>query len=81
MMIYRTLGQTGFKVSQLGFGAMRLPMQGAGAEATVDRDLAIPMIHRAFEGGVNYIDTAVGYCNGDSQRVVGYGSFALYEPG
>jgi hypothetical protein len=29
------------------------------------------MIHRAFEGGVNYIDTAVGYCNHDSQCAVG----------
>ncbi len=37
----------------------------------MDRELAIPMIHRAFEAGLNYIDTAVGYCNEDSQRVVG----------
>jgi hypothetical protein len=29
------------------------------------------MIHRAFEAGVNYIDSAVGYCYKDSQRVVG----------
>jgi len=70
-MIYRTLGRTGLKVSQLGFGAMRLPMVGQGEQRRVDRDLAIPMIHRAFEGGVNYIDTAVGYCNEDSQRAVG----------
>ncbi|MFA6133403.1 MAG: aldo/keto reductase [Phycisphaerae bacterium] len=70
-MIYRTLGRTGLKVSQLGFGAMRLPMKGEGKAAVVDRDLAIPMIHRAFEAGVNYIDSAVGYCNEDSQRAVG----------
>ncbi|MBM4163079.1 MAG: aldo/keto reductase [Lentisphaerae bacterium] len=70
-MVYRTLGKTGLRVSQLGFGAMRLPMRGEGAGALIDRDLAIPMIHRAFEAGVNYIDTAVGYCNQDSQRVVG----------
>jgi len=70
-MIYRTLGRTGYKVSQLGFGAMRLPMSEVNGEQVVDRDLAIPMIHRAFEGGVNYIDTAVGYCNQDSQRAVG----------
>ncbi len=67
LMQYTTLGNTGLRVSRLGFGAMRLPMEGE----TINRDLAIPMIHRAFEGGVNYIDTAVGYCNGDSQRVVG----------
>ena len=70
-MIYRELGRTGLKVSQLGFGAMRLPMTERDGEQVVDRELAIPMIHTAFEGGVNYIDTAVGYCNKDSQRAVG----------
>lgn len=69
-MIYRNLGKTGLRVSQLGFGAMRLPMVGKNADR-VDRELAIPMIHRAFEAGVTYIDTAVGYCNQDSQRAVG----------
>jgi predicted aldo/keto reductase-like oxidoreductase len=68
---YGNLGNTGRRVSRLGFGAMRLPMTGEGDAAVVNRDLAIPMIHRAFEGGVNYIDTAVGYCNQDSQRAVG----------
>jgi len=66
-MRYRTLGKTGLELSVLGFGAMRFPMRGD----VVDRDLSIPMIHRAFEGGVNYIDSAVFYCNHDSQRVVG----------
>ncbi|MHB9029218.1 MAG: aldo/keto reductase [Candidatus Latescibacterota bacterium] len=70
-MIFRTLGRTGLQVSQLGFGAMRLPMIGSGGEMKVDRDRAIPMIHRAYAAGVNYIDTAVGYCEKDSQRVVG----------
>src|SRR5690554_7256432 len=70
-MIYRTLGKTNLSVSQLGFGCMRLPMNGTGATATVNRDLAVPMLRRAFERGVNYFDTAVGYCNQDSQRVVG----------
>ncbi len=70
-MLYRVLGKTGLRVSQLGFGAMRLPMQGEGTAARVDRDKAIPMIYRAFEGGVNYIDTAVMYCNDDSQWAVG----------
>jgi predicted aldo/keto reductase-like oxidoreductase len=70
-VIYRELGKTGYRVSQLGFGAMRLPMVGEGEEQVVNRDLAIPMIHRAFEAGLNYIDTAVGYCNQDSQRAVG----------
>ncbi len=67
-MQYTTLGtKTGLKVSVLGFGAMRLPM----VEGRVDRDKAVPMIHRAFELGVNYIDSAVMYCSGDSQAAVG----------
>ena len=70
-MLYRQLGRTGLRVSQLGFGAMRLPMKEEDGVRVVDRELAIPMIHRAFEAGVNYIDTAVGYCNKDSQPTVG----------
>lgn len=70
-MIYRELGKTGLKVSQLGFGAMRLPTVGTGEEQKVDLELAVPMIHRAFEAGLNYIDTAVMYCNHDSQNAVG----------
>lgn len=69
-MQYRTLGsRTGLKVSALGFGAMRLPM--TADEKSVDRELALPMIRRAFEGGVNYLDSAVGYLNEDSQRACG----------
>ena len=66
-----TLGKTGLKVSRLGFGAMRLPMEEEDDNKRIDRTKAIPMIHTAFEAGVTYIDTAVGYCNQDSQRVVG----------
>jgi uncharacterized protein len=68
---YRTLGRTGLKVSQLGFGAMRLPMTGLGKDATVDLDKAVPLMQHAFEAGINYIDSAVFYCNHDSQRAVG----------
>lgn len=50
---------------------MRLPTTGEGDERRVDDEKAIAMIHRAFEAGVNYIDTAVMYHDGDSQRVVG----------
>lgn len=67
-MRYTTLGKTNLRVSRLGFGCMRLPMTEAGA---VDRDLSIPMLQHAVERGVNYFDTAIGYCNGDSQRVLG----------
>ncbi len=67
-MQYTVLGRTGLKVSRLGFGCMRLPMK---SDTEVDRSLAIPLLQRAVELGVSYFDTAVGYCGGDSQRVLG----------
>jgi len=47
---------------------MRFPMT---AEGKVDRELTIPLLHHAVELGVNYFDTAIFYCHGDSQRAVG----------
>ncbi|MCL1888183.1 MAG: aldo/keto reductase, partial [Kiritimatiellaeota bacterium] len=70
-MNYRTLGKTGLRVSRLGFGAMRLPMVWEDGKGWVNRDLAVPLLRRAVELGVNYFDTAVGYCNEDSQRALG----------
>ena len=71
-MAYREFGKTGIKVSALGFGAMRLPMKSSrGGGQAVDYDKSVPMILRAFELGVNYIDTAPFYCDGDSETAVG----------
>ena len=70
-MVYREFGNTGIKMSTLGFGAMRLPMMDLNGKRVIDEDKAIPMIHRAFELGVNYIDTAPGYCDGLSEITVG----------
>ncbi|MFO7535621.1 MAG: aldo/keto reductase [Kiritimatiellia bacterium] len=67
-MRYTQLGIRGPQVSRLGFGCMRLPM---GTDGKIVRELAIPMLHRAVDLGVTYFDTAVGYCQGDSQRVLG----------
>jgi len=68
---YRDFGNTGIKISLLGFGAMRLPMVNINGNDVVDEDRAIPIIHKAFELGVNYIDTAPGYCNKTSEIAVG----------
>lgn len=67
-MLYTILGKTGLRVSRLGFGGMRFPMAQDGR---IDRDIAYPLLEKAFALGINYFDTAVGYCNGDSQRVYG----------
>jgi predicted aldo/keto reductase-like oxidoreductase len=68
---YIALGNTGYAVSRLGFGSMRLPMIDIGGKAYVDVDRAIAVIHRALELGVNYVDTGFLYCNEESELVVG----------
>ena len=71
-MIYRDFGKTGIKLSTLGFGAMRLPMiEKENGEKIVDDEQAIPMIHEAFDNGVNYIDTAPYYLEKLSEKTVG----------
>ena len=69
-MQYRPFGSTGFQVSALGFGAMRLP-QRSGTASDIDEPQAIRMIHAAIEGGVNYVDTAYVYHGERSEVVVG----------
>jgi predicted aldo/keto reductase-like oxidoreductase len=68
-MQYREMGKTGFRISALGFGAMRLPKRADGNG--LDAELSVAMLHRAFERGVNYVDTAYMYGDGESERIVG----------
>ena len=68
-MQYRPMGRTGVNVSALGFGLLRLPMLSNGKN--VDFDQSVAMIHRAIEGGVNYIDTGRVYLGGQSEEVAG----------
>jgi len=70
-MQYTTLGNTGYRVSRLGFGSMRLPMTTIGEQEYVDVERAIEVIHRALERGVNYVDTGFLYCQEESELVVG----------
>ena len=70
-MLYRTFGNTGIQMSVLGFGAMRLPMMEKDGQKAVDEDLAVPMMRRAFDLGVNYVDSAPFYCEAQSEIAVG----------
>jgi aryl-alcohol dehydrogenase (NADP+) len=63
-MEYRPLGRTGVKVSPLCLGAM---MFGGEADAAESRRI----IDRAWDTGVNFIDTANAYHRGRSEEVVG----------
>lgn len=57
----------GTKTSLLGFGCMRFPM----VDGKIEEVEAEKMIDTAIAAGVNYIDTAYPYHNGDSEPFVG----------
>ena len=59
-MEQRMIGRTGESASILGFGCMRLPVAGPN-HSCIDEDLAIAMIRKAIDRGVNYVDTAWPY--------------------
>ncbi|MGZ4485919.1 MAG: aldo/keto reductase [Nocardioidaceae bacterium] len=65
-MDYRTLGRTGMQVSPLCLGAM---MFGAWGEP--DHETSVGIIHRALDVGINFIDTADVYSQGESETIVG----------
>src|SRR5437868_2064259 len=62
----RALAGTGVQVTPLCLGAM---MFGAWGER--DHDVAIGLIHRALDAGINFIDTADVYARGESEEIVG----------
>jgi aryl-alcohol dehydrogenase-like predicted oxidoreductase len=62
----RQLGRTGVSVSKFCLGAMMF-----GAWGNPDHDESIRIIHRALDAGVNFIDTADVYAQGESEEIVG----------
>ena len=70
-MQYTEFGKTGIKVSRLGFGCMRFPFTEVDGKKVFNEEESIRMMHRAMELGVNYFDTAPGYCDTISEIIVG----------
>jgi aryl-alcohol dehydrogenase-like predicted oxidoreductase len=67
-MDYRILGKTGLKVSEIGYGAWGIGKSGwIGASD----DESIKALRRSIDLGLNFIDTALGYGEGHSERLVG----------
>jgi aryl-alcohol dehydrogenase (NADP+) len=65
-MHYRPLGRTGIKVSPYCLGAMMF-----GGLGNPDHEDCVRIIHKALDSGINFIDTADRYSNGESEEIVG----------
>src|SRR5918994_7838700 len=65
-MDLRPLGRTGVQVSSFCLGAMMF-----GAWGNPDHDDSIRIIHRALDAGINFIDTADVYAQGESEQILG----------
>ena len=71
-MDYVNLGRTGLKVSRLCLGCMTYGVPEAGTHAwTLDEAASRPLIRRALEAGINFLDTANVYSAGTSEEIVG----------
>ncbi|MFC3997791.1 aldo/keto reductase [Nocardiopsis sediminis] len=62
----RILGGTGISVSEYALGTMML-----GAWGNTDHGDAIRMVHTALDAGINFVDTADMYSEGESEEIVG----------
>ena len=67
-MNYRKLGKTGFEVSEISLGTWQV---GGKWGDNFDHKNATNILHSAVDSGINFIDTADVYGNGDSEKAVG----------
>ncbi|MBW7458285.1 aldo/keto reductase, partial [Paenibacillus sepulcri] len=67
-MNYRTLGKSGLRISEVGFGAWGI---GKSSWVGAEDDESLRALNLAIDRGINFIDTAMGYGNGHSERLVG----------
>ena len=67
-MLYRRMNRTDKNLSILGFGCMRLPQT---ADCHIDEPKATKMVRYAIDRGVNYLDSAYVYHNGESEPFLG----------
>ncbi len=65
-MNYRTLGKTGYRVSEISYGAWAI----GGTWGTVDDQTSLAALESAVEHGVNFIDKADVYGDGRSERLI-----------
>lgn len=64
-------GNTGEKITRLGFGVLRLPSTIRNGKILYDVERSIDVIRYAIDAGINYFDTAPAYCNKLSESILG----------
>lgn len=67
-MRYRKLGRTNFEISEIGYGAWGI---GGALWRGGSDDESLAALNRAIELGLNFIDTALAYGEGHSEKLVG----------
>lgn len=67
-MKYRTLGRTQLRVSEISFGAWGI---GGGMWQDSEDAESLRALHEAIDLGINFIDTALAYGDGHSERLIG----------
>ncbi len=65
-MKYRKFGRTGWKISEISFGAWAI----GGTWGTVKDEESIEALYKALESGVNFFDTADVYGDGHSEKLL-----------
>ena len=72
-MRYKVLGRTGLFVSEFCLGTMTFGQSGGqyAAASGVGQEAVDAIVHRAFDAGINFIDMANVYANGQSEEMVG----------
>lgn len=68
-MKYRTLGKSGIKVSEIGFGAWTLGLDWWGKK--IEDDEAKRLLKKAYDVGINYFESGDIYGRGKSEKLIG----------
>jgi len=66
---YKTLGKSGIKVSEIGFGAWTIALDWWGKK--IDDDEAKRMLKKAYDVGINFFETGDMYGKGKSEKLIG----------
>jgi len=73
VMIYRTLGHTGIRISPIGLGCMQFSGAGQASVIPIEQPGVDEIVKAAVDGGITWFDTAEAYGHGRSERALSSG--------